>query len=360
MFLRSHGSSARFAMLICSAQLALFAAPVSARPQLTQVPAGAVGRVTNAQLQAPSAPARRYADPDEIYSALRDQPHTRLSIGGGEIDVVFADDALGLDRARVLDWIRTSAQAVTTYFGRFPVTHVGILVIAADGDRIRAGTTYGFDGSAIRIPVGRAAADAAFKDDWILVHEMTHLALPTVSRRSQWLLEGNATYIEPIARAQAGQLDTEWVWQQSIEGMPKGLPMANDHGLDNTPTWGRTYWGGAIFWLLADVQIRERTHGKLGVQDAMRAINRRSGGNGARWTVDQVMNVGDEATKTDVLSALYAQMKATPVSTDLQNLFGKLGIAERDGKIVFDDQASLAAIRRQITAAPKDSRAEKK
>jgi hypothetical protein len=296
--------------------------------------------------------AQDYGEADAVYAALRAQPHTRLSIGGGDIDVVFADGASGLDRDRVLKWIRMSATAVTTYFGRFPVKHVGLLVIAYDGDRIRAGTTYGFDGSAIRIPVGRSAGDEAFRSDWILVHEMTHLALPVVPRRSEWLLEGNATYVEPIARAQAGQLDAAAVWRWTIEDMPKGLPKAGDQGLDNTPTWGRTYWGGAMFWLLADVRIQEETHGRLGAQDALRAINRQSGGNGTHWSVDQVVAAGDQATSTRVLATLYATMKATPMDVDLKDLFARLGIAESDGKVVFDDRAPLAAIRRRITAAP--------
>jgi hypothetical protein len=293
-----------------------------------------------------------YAGPDEIYAALRKQPSTPIVVGGGQIDVVFADGAPDLDRGRVMNWIHDSAQAVTTYFGRFPVAHAGILVIAGDGAGIGSGATYGFDGSAIRIRVGRAADATVFKDDWVLVHEMTHLALPTVPRRSQWLLEGNATYVEPIARAQAGQLDPAEVWRWSVEGMPKGLPAASDRGLDNTPTWGRTYWGGAIFWLLADVRIRRKTHNRLGVNDALRAINRSSGGIGANWSVDKVVAVGDGATGTNELTRLYHEMKSTPVMTDLQDLFVNLGVRAHGGKIDFDDNAPLADIRRGITAPP--------
>ena len=293
-----------------------------------------------------------YADPDEIYAAIRHQPATSIMVGGGLIDVVFADGAPNLDRGRVMNWIRESARAVATYFGRFPVEHAGILVIARDGAEVGFGATYGFDGSAIRIGVGRAADAAVLKDDWVLVHEMTHLALPTVPRRSQWLLEGNATYVEPIARAQAGLLDPKEVWRWSVEGMPKGQPAASDEGLDNTPTWGRTYWGGAIFWLLADVRIREKTHNRLGVIDALRAINRSSGGIAANWSVEKLAAVGDRATGTNELARLYAEMKSSPVTTDLQTLFVNLGVRAHDGKIEFDDSAPLADIRRRITAQP--------
>src|ERR1700733_5261871 len=47
--------------------------------------------------------ADRYSEADDLYGALRTQPPTRLSIGGGRIDVVFADGAPGLDRGRVFD-----------------------------------------------------------------------------------------------------------------------------------------------------------------------------------------------------------------------------------------------------------------
>jgi hypothetical protein len=299
-----------------------------------------------------TARADRYAEADDIYAALRDQPRIPFTLTGGQIEVVFADGAPGLDRDGVMRWIRTSAQAVAMYFGRFPVAHVGILVVAHDGSGISSGATYGFGSSAIRVGVGRGISDTVYEHDWVLVHEMIHLALPTVPRRSDWLLEGNATYVEPIARAQAGQLDPAEVWQWSIEGMPKGLPKAGDRGLDNTPTWGRTYWGGATFWLLADVRIRLETHDRFGVQEALRAINRKSGGNVSRWSVDQIMAAGDEATGTRVLATLYSEMKAAPVVTDLPNLFAKLGVIEHDGKVQFDDSAPLAGIRRRITAPP--------
>ena len=308
-----------------------------------------LGLITAAALAPMSNRADRYDDGDSLYSALRAQPHTSLSIGGGEIEVVFADGAPGLEQARVMEWIRSGARAVTTYFGRFPVRHVGLLVIADDSTRISSGTTYGLSSSAIHIHVGRMADESVFRSDWILVHEMTHLALPNVPQRSEWLLEGNATYVEPIARAQARQIDPSVVWRWALEGMPKGRPLPGDLGLDNTHTWGRTYWGGATFWLLADIGILEQTHGVLGAQEALRAISRRSGGNTASWSVDQVMATGDEATGTHVLSRLYAKMRTAPAAIDMSDLFRRLGVGERGGSIVFDDGAPLAAIRRRIT-----------
>ena len=288
--------------------------------------------------------------PRALYRALAEQPHETLRMGGGEIDLVFADGAPGLDRGPVRDWVRSSAEAAIAYFGRFPVTRVGLLVIADDGSGIGGGTTFGFDGPAIRIKVGRAAGADAFSADWRLVHEMVHLALPRVEPRESgmWMMEGSATYVEPVARALAGHLSEESVWSDSLDGMPRGQPKPNDGGLDDHPGWGRSYWGGAVFWLLADVQIRERTAGRKGLIDALRGINRKSGGDGVEWSERQVVEAGDEATGTHVLSDLYEQMKDKPVTVDLDGLFARLGVARKDGRVVFDDAAPEAALRRAI------------
>jgi len=295
------------------------------------------------------ATTKDYGDPDAVYGALRQQRHVALSMHGGTMDVVFADGATDLDRTLVLAWILRCAEAVSTYFGRFPVSRAGLLVIAVDGRKVGSGTTFGFAGSAIRIHVGRSVDEDTLNRDWILVHEMIHLALPNVPRQNLWLQEGNATYVEPIARAQAGQLDPAEVWRWSIEGMPKGKPMPGDRGLDYTPTWGRIYWGGAAFWLLADVEIYEQTDGRHDLRDALRAINHASGGNGANWTAQQVMAAGDRATGVDVLSRLYGEMGAAPVQTDLDAVFARLGVSEVNGQLVFDEGAPLAAFRRHLT-----------
>jgi hypothetical protein len=282
----------------------------------------------------------------------RQPPDETLTVGGGKLNIVYSDGAPGLDRALVRDWIRTSAEAVTVYFGKFPVNEVRLVVIANDGHGA-GGTTFGFrGGSLIRLSVGRHADAAALKRDWVLVHEMTHLALPQLPRWALWLQEGNATYVEPIARVQAGQMDAAEMWKWTVDEMPARQPKAGDGGLNDTRDHDRTYWGGAAFWLMADVRIRERTGNRVGVQQALRAINRQSGGNIADWTPERLVKVGDEATGGTELADLYEQMGVAGSPADINGLLARLGVGERDGKVVFDDGAPLAAIRRAITAVP--------
>ena len=289
-----------------------------------------------------------YDDPDRLYEALGALPKLRLTPPGGEIDLVFAPEVPQAQRPAIVDWVELSAAALVQYFGHFSVEHLGLLVVSGEGRRVGHGTAFGYAGSAIRVTVGREAERAAFLADWVLVHEMVHLSFPTLQRRHLWIEEGGATYVEPVARVQAGHLSAASVWQQLKRGLPQGLPKAGDEGLDNTHTWGRTYWGGAMFCLLADVEIARRTERGRGLQDALGAIRIASGGNSTRWSIERTLQVGDEAVGVPVLSELYREMGAQPVSPDLDALFAQLGVpAQGDA---FDENAPLADIRRAIMA----------
>jgi predicted metalloprotease with PDZ domain len=182
-----------------------------------------------------------------------------------------------------------------------------------------------------------------------MVHEMVHLALPDMDARYNWLSEGLAVYIEPVARVQAQDLAAKDIWQAMMRDMPKGLPQPGDEGLDNTASWGRTYWGGAMFCLLADIEIRKKTGNRLGLRDAMRGVLAAGGNHEVDWPIDRVLATADTAIGLDVLSHLHREMGAKPVSPNLDALWRDLGLTLRDGKIEFDNAAPLAAIREAIT-----------
>jgi hypothetical protein len=186
------------------------------------------------------------------------------------------------------------------------------------------------------------------RNDCVLVHEMVHLALPEVGDDHRWCTEGLSTYIEGIARVQAGELPAERVWTEQVRSMPKGLPGPGDEGLDRTHTWGRTYWGGALFCLLADVEIRDKTANRAGLRDAMRAVMRETGGIAFNVPIDRVLKIGDAATNPTVLQDLYAQMKDKPFSPGLQELWQRLGIRVNGDSVELQDGAQLTATRAAI------------
>lgn len=283
---------------------------------------------------------------------LAQSPAQEMQFKGGRalISVTGAANQQVMDLTK--RWIEQSANAVTTFYGRFPVPLVRIEIIHGVRGGRAGGKAMPYDPPLLQLQVPPNASERMLLvNDWVLVHEMVHLAFPYMPRlRHNWIVEGLAVYVEPVARIMAGQMSEQQMWGEFARMMPQGLPAAGDGGFDVTVSWGRTYWGGALFCLECDVRIRRQTGNTKTLRDSLRAIN-------ARLNFSQtaplasVLEIGDAATGTTVLMDAWKEMRTEPVSPDLPALWRELGVVHEAGITTFDDGAPLAAIRRAITQA---------
>jgi hypothetical protein len=287
------------------------------------------------------------AAPYSAFGALRT---TLVDAGSSRVELSFAPGRLDREDAAFAAWVRTSAEVVASYFGAFPVPRVLVLIVPTDEDGFGYARALGNGGASILAPVGKHTTAEDFRTDWVMVHEMLHLGFPTLPRDYLWLAEGIATYVEPIARARAGTLHPDEVWAGLIRGLPNGLPGPGDRGLDVTHTWGRTYWGGALFCLVADLDIRERTQGRRSLDDALRGVLRAGGTIARRWQLADVLRLADDATGVPALSELHERLGRATGDVELAKIWKRLGVELAHGKIVYDDRAPLSSIRRAITS----------
>lgn len=275
-----------------------------------------------------------------------------LSYAGGSIELVFRAQDFDVPASALVEWVSRSARAAATYFGRFPVPRARILLTAVPGARVAMGSAIADPEPRIRMRIGRDITTAGLAQDSTLVHEMAHLAIPDHEVRHLWFHEGMATYVETIARVQAGQIGAERAWAEFMSELPTGMPRRGDRGLDATPSWNRRYFGGALYFLAADVEIRKRTANRLGLQDALRAIQAAGGNLSRSWPLERLIAIGDQATGTSVLRNLYTQMGARPGGPKLEQLWSDLGIRRDGRRIVLDTAAPLTTIRWAITERP--------
>ncbi len=275
---------------------------------------------------------------EAVAVATAAEPRVILPLKTGSANVVALNE-----------WLDLGIRAITAYYGKFPTAGTLITVEIVPDSREIHGTTYG--ARRIQLRVGSEVDSARLRVDWTLTHELFHLAFPTLEDRYNWAQEGLSTYLEPLARARLGQLKPEKVWSDLVSGLPQGLPLSSDSGLNSTPTWGRTYWGGCLFWLMADLEIRERTHGKKSLDDAIRKILA-EGGNGSNlWTFDRVIEVGDRETGVPVLRELHEKLASHPGTIDLEALWKRLGVKRSGDTVTLEKLAPLAQIRSAMTAA---------
>jgi hypothetical protein len=281
--------------------------------------------------------------------SAKDEMTSSLLVGNARIDIRIEESTPRIPTKDVLHWVKSAAESVAAYYGRFPVPQVLIRITPFNGRGVHNGVTFGDRGGRITILVGNETSPSEFASDWMLTHEMIHLAFPSVDEKHHWIEEGIATYVEPIARIQAGNLKAEQMWLDLVRDMPQGLPQVGDRGLDHTHTWGRTYWGGALFCLLADVEIRRQTNNGKGLEHALRGILDAGGDIRRELNLEEALRIGDRSVGVNVLEPLYARMKDKPESVDLNSLWTQLGVQSDGTSVHFDDNATLAAVRRAIT-----------
>lgn len=256
----------------------------------------------------------------------------------------------GVGQAAIADlvaWVEGTVQAQSNYWHGFTALHGLVALVPVDTQRsVGFGRAENGGGVSVMVEVGKHADRHRLFDDWVLVHELIHTGMPYIRGRGSWLMEGAATYVEPIIRARAGWKTEEEVWREWVEDMPQGVP-AFSRGLASAS--GREkYWAGALFMLLADLDIRRDSGGAKGLEDCL---------GGVLWNgLDGTRSAGvvdyaaacDRVTGTRAMSTLVERHYRKAEQVDLDRLWRELGVAKVAGRIVLDDAAPAARWRRLI------------
>jgi hypothetical protein len=264
------------------------------------------------------------------------------------LTVVQLDADLSLSPDDLGRWIVDVAASNARFWGMAPLdpTLLVLMPEAASGG-LSGGRVMAAGGATILLRIGERARLPDLYEEWVLVHEFLHLGSPLVRDTGIWFNEGIATYFEPILRARAGWKTEEAVWLEWIDWMPRGVADLAPPGLAQAR---RPYWGGALFLLLADIELRRQSGGRRGIEDCLRAILHDGGNIASRWSTEAVLAACDrEVGDAGVFGELAARYLHHGAQLDLDALWRDLGIRKTDsGGIVFDDAAPLADARRAI------------
>jgi hypothetical protein len=268
---------------------------------------------------------------------------------GGRVEVYAEFTAFKLPRKKILAWIGTALDGIHTFYGRLPVKTVKIYIRAFAGRGIQNGTTYGRPEPHITISLGSETEAVDLRNDWKMTHEFVHLSVPIMKRGQTWLDEGIATYVEPLARYMVGNVDEDQIWRWLMEGIPHALNVGGDGGLDDTRKWGTIYWGGALYCLLADIEIRRATGNEKGLRDALSYLVQQGHVIVTGGDAPVLLRKADAALGITVLSDLYERFKSRPYQVDPGFIWRRLGVSmDADGKVRYDHGAPWAATRRAM------------
>src|SRR5258708_8379820 len=90
----------------------------------------------------------------------KDDMTSSLVIGNARSDVRVEGSSLRLPAKDVVRWVKSAAESVTAYYGRFPVPQVLIRITPFEGRGVRNGMAFGDRGGRITIRAGNDTSRA--------------------------------------------------------------------------------------------------------------------------------------------------------------------------------------------------------
>ena len=267
------------------------------------------------------------------------------------IRLAILDGISDTGRVEIVDWVKRTAEAEANYWHGFTAPQLLLGLVPTSTKRgVGFGRTEAAGGATVMVEIGADVDQRRLFNDWVLVHELIHTAMPYVRGRATWFMEGAATYIEPIIRARAGWKTEEVVWKEWVDNMPQGMGgfakgLSNASGREN-------YWSGALFMLMADLGIRRDTKGEKGLEDCLGGTMLSGYESSRNVRLQDYVAACDRMTGTTVVSRLLDKYYATGNPMDLAGFWRDLGVSEVGGRIVLDDSAPMAQWRKMIVMGP--------
>ena len=277
----------------------------------------------------------------------------RLKVPGATLEVAMSAGDPPIERDRILEWIRLEAQAVTQAYGKFPVERLQVLVVPVgpSDEPVPWGQVMRGGGDAVHLYIDQTQPYQAFLDDWVLVHEMSHLLHPFMHGDGRWLYEGIASYYQNVLRGRAGLLSVQEAWNKLHAGFRRGLKGTRPHQtlaqasetMMQDRGFMRVYWSGAAIALLADLELRRESAGLQSLDTALAALDRCCLPSDRLWSDLEVMQRLDALTGTDVFTGLYHRYRESEQFPELGDAYRQLGlepISDTEVRLRGDAQAT--------------------
>jgi hypothetical protein len=257
-------------------------------------------------------------------------------------------------------WLTRAGQAASLPGGRFPVPEAQVVVVPTSPSPfpIFFGHTGRSGGASIVLFMPTDTDSERLAQDWIAVHEFSHLWHPFIRRQDAWLSEGIATYWQEVLRARAGLISHEQVWQRLYEGAELGrdasaslteetrrMPYAHNYQI--------VYWAGAAIALMLDVELREKSAGRLSLDVILSRLREQPEWYARARSAHELLQAFDRLAGSPVCAALASRHMHGELP-QLRALFEQLGVAP-GADAPTRTAAPLGWVRDAILAGPSAS-----
>lgn len=285
--------------------------------------------------------------------------------GGGAVALTVLGALPDEQRARLVRWADHSAGLLDQVTAGLPIPAVQVLVVPIPGNGggpVPWGQNSRAGWGGVHFFVHPDLPYQDFIDDWTAAHEFSHLLHPYFGSQDRWMGEGLASYYQNVLRARGGDLSPESAWDKLIAGFERGRKdraqqislRAVAEDMREQRAFMRVYWSGAAFWFAADVELRQRSGGKLTLDDALTRFARCCAPARRQWSAREFATKLDQLIGIPVFAGRTQAAAAAQHFPDLDPLYRTLGL-QLDAKRAFVGYAdgtdpAMAALRSAIMA----------
>jgi len=188
------------------------------------------------------------------------------------INIAILNDISTNNQNKLIQWIDANLSALYQVYNELPVNDLQLLVVPVGRDKepVPWGQVMRGGGDAVHLYIDETRPLQEFMDDWVLIHELSHLLHPLLTVDSKWLSEGLASYYQNVLRARSGLLTEKQAWEKMIAGFNRGIRgTSSEHSLTQDSetmmrnrSFMRVYWSGAAISLTADTLLRNKSRNK--------------------------------------------------------------------------------------------------
>jgi len=277
--------------------------------------------------------------------------------GSAMIKIAILNAKQPVNTNSIMQWVDNNINALLKTYGEFPVAELQLLIVPIGNDRepVPWGEAMRGGGDAVHVYIDETRPIKEFLNDWVLIHELSHLLHPRFDDAS-WLAEGLASYYQNVLGARGGRFTRQIAWQKLHEGFERGIEgtPANkslsqvSSSMMKTRSFMRVYWSGAAISLLADYELRKQSNNKQSLDTALKELNRYSSLTSQLNNSYEIMMKLDSITQTNIFTNLYRQHLPSETFPDLTSVYSGLGLTVVNNRINFDNNAPYASIRKAI------------
>jgi hypothetical protein len=254
----------------------------------------------------------------------------------------------------VLEWVRSTADALAGVYGRWPRDRWRVKVKAISGygsDPVPWAQVNRGDPDTVSLYIDRGAGKQRLVSNWTAYHEFSHLLIPYRGWGDMWFSEGLASYYQNLLQARQGVFDEREMWQRLHDGFVRGrsnrrpdLTLAElSPDMHENRSYMRVYWSGAWYFLTADLQLRRRTGGRQSLDTALGALN--------DCCADLKLSARDIARRLDAITGqaifipLFEDVAGSLALPAFEGQFASLGIRVSNGRVSLDETHESAPLR---------------